>query len=149
MQTEPAANQAARPRKVAVVQRGRPKQKTPLARRRRLNTLVRQLASDLGFDLAAVTLAERGVIHQCASLLLQVEIAQDQLVGGAIIDADVCIRLSSEARRLLAGLRKRAGQDVSRTTPPWSPLRSRINAPTMPPQGEPEAVREPEPEAAA
>jgi hypothetical protein len=139
MQTEPAANQAARPRKVAVVQRGRPKQKTPLARRRRLNTLVRQLASDLGFDLAAVTLAERGVIHQCASLLLQVEIAQDQLVDGSIVDADTCIRLSSESRRLLAGLRKRVPQEAAPPAP-WSPLRNRIHkAPA-----EPEAAPEPE-----
>ena len=132
MHTEPDISRTAGPhqpvRKVAVVTRGRPKQRTPLARRRRLYALVRELASDLNFDLQAVTLAEKGVLHQAATLLLQIEVAQDQLVAGAIIDADVCIRLSSEARRLLTGLRKRAKQDAP-PSPPWSPLRARITKP--------------------
>ena len=95
----------------AVVRRPDRKARTRLARQRRHNELVRQLALDLGFQLAAVTLAERGVLHQCATLMSQVELAQDTLIrGDGIIDPDVCIRLSSEARRLLAGLRKRAGK---------------------------------------
>jgi hypothetical protein len=123
MHTEPAASQ---PKRVALVPR-RPKRKTPLARRRRLNALVRELARDLGFDLAAVTLPEFGVLHQSATLLLQVEIAQASLVGEGAVDPDTVIRLSSEARRLLAGLRKRAQQEAPPTAPPWSPLRSRIH----------------------
>jgi hypothetical protein len=122
----------------AVIPRPGRKARTTLARRRRLNALVRELALDLGFELTAVTLAERGVLHQCATLMLQVELAQDTLVrGDGIIDPDVCIRLSSEARRLLAGLRKRAGkQESPPSSPPsslpWSQLRSRITAPLPP-----------------
>src|SRR4029077_17369400 len=109
MHTEPATiDRLRQPRKVAVVQRGRPQRKTPLARRRRLYALVRELADNLGFDPESVTRAERAVLHQCATLMLQVELAQDQLVGGDIVDPDTVIRLSSEARRLLAGLRTRA-----------------------------------------
>lgn len=110
-------------RRVPLVVDQRHKRKTPLARRRRLNQLIRELAHDLGFNPDAVTLAERGVLHQAATLLLQVEIAQDQLVRGAVIDADVCIRLSSEARRILSGLRTRREKTEG---PTWSPLRSRI-----------------------
>jgi hypothetical protein len=122
---EATANRSDQGRKVSLVQ-SRPNRKTPLARRRRLNALVRELARDMGFDLAAVTLAERGVLHQCATLLLQVEVAQDELVGGSTINADVCIRLSSEARRLLAGLRKRAKQDAPSPAALWSPLRATL-----------------------
>ena len=115
----------------AVIPRPGRKARTTLARRRRLNALVRELARDLGFELNAVTLAERGVLHQCATLMLQVEVAQDALVRGAVVDPDTTIRLSSEARRLLAGLRKRAKQGTT-STPPWSPLRARINAAPKP-----------------
>ena len=111
----------------AIVRRPDRKRRTKRARQRRLNELVRELAHDLGFDLARVSLVERGILHQCATLLLQVELAQDTLVrGDAVIDPDVCIRLSSEARRLLAGLRKRVGP--RQAEPPWSPLRARITA---------------------
>ena len=132
-QRQPANNRhhllSGPPRTVsAVIPRPGRKARTTLARRRRLNALVRELARDLEFNLSAVTMAERAVLHQCATLMLQVEIAQDQLVrGDAVIDHDVCIRLSSEARRLLAGLRKRAKQGAY-PTPPWSPLRARITA---------------------
>ena len=125
------------PRTVAAPRPDR-KARTVLARRRRLNALVRELARDLGFDLDAVTMAERAVLQQCATLMLQVEIAQDQLVLGEVgIDHDVCIRLSSEARRLLTGLRKRAGKHEASPTPPrWSPLRARIAATTPTPKPE-------------
>jgi hypothetical protein len=82
---------------------------------------------DLGFNLSAVSLAERAVLHQSATLMLQVECAQDELVSSAVVDADACIRLSSEARRLLAGLRKRAKSETSSSSPPpWSPLRASL-----------------------
>jgi hypothetical protein len=77
-----------------------------------------------------VTLAERGVLHQFATLLLQVEVAQDVLVHGGVVNPDTTIRLSSEARRLLSGLRKHAGTKPAE--PPWSPLRARIAAAALP-----------------
>jgi hypothetical protein len=113
-----------RPRKVALVVPQRRKRKTPLARRRRLNWLVRELARDCGFDPNDVTLAERGVLHQAAAFLLQVEVSSDALVRGAVVDDDTMIRLASEARRLLAGLRQRGKAEASPSPPPWSPLRS-------------------------
>jgi hypothetical protein len=127
MHPEPTANRTVRPRKVALVQR-RQRRTTPLARRRRLNALIRELALDFGLDLQAVTLAERGVLHQLGTLLLQIEVSADQLVGGAAVDADVVIRLTSEARRLLAGLRGRVEEGAPPLPPPWSPLRARIHA---------------------
>jgi hypothetical protein len=108
MDIEPTANRSTQPRKVALVIPERRKRKTPLARRRRLNLLIRDLATDLGFDPASVTLAERAVLHQAATLMLQVEVAQDALVRGMVVNPDTTIRLSSEARRLLAGLRSHA-----------------------------------------
>jgi hypothetical protein len=139
MSGELAANPAERPRKMALVVAPRRRRKTALARRRRLNALVRELARDLGFDIQAVTRAEQAVLQQAATLLLQVEISQAELVGEGTVSPDTVIRLSSEARRLLAGLRTRAGQDAARQSPrPWSPLRARIHAKAVP--AEPEVV---------
>ena len=145
MHPEPTANRTNRSRKVALVQR-RQRRSTPRARRRRLNALIRELALDFGLDLKAVTLAERGVLHQLGTLLLQIEVSADQLVGGATVDADVCIRLTSEARRLLAGLRKRSGQDQPQARPPWSPIRAALAKAVRDISA---AVSEPEPEEAA
>ena len=130
MDTEVTAR-GMRPRKVALVVPQRRKRKTPLARRRRLNWLIRELAIDCGFDPNDVTLAERGVLHQAAAFLLQVEVSSDALVRGVTVNDDTMIRLASEARRLLAGLRKRTGkQDTPPSSPrPWSPLMARITAP--------------------
>jgi hypothetical protein len=129
MDTEPTASSTPRPRKVALVVPQRRKRKTPLARRRRLNQLIRELALDCGFDPSDVTLAERGVLHQAAAFLLQVEVSSDALVRGVAVNDDTMIRLASEARRLLAGLRKRVGRDASQSAPlPWSPLRARLAA---------------------
>jgi hypothetical protein len=130
MHTEAIANRGDHVRRERLVHRG-PRRKTALARRRRLNRLVRELATDLGFDIRSVSLAEHAILHQSATLMLQVEVAQDQLVGGTTIDPDTCIRLSSEARRLLTGLRKRAKPGASPPRP-WSPLRARITAPVTP-----------------
>lgn len=125
MDTELTVN-SKRPRRVALVVPQRRKRKTPLARRRRLNWLVRELAFDCGFDPNDVTLSERGVLHQAAAFLLQVEVSSDALVRGAAVDDDTMIRLASEARRLLAGLRKRAAKPEVPASPPWSPLRSAL-----------------------
>jgi hypothetical protein len=138
MNPEPTANRTDRPRKVVALLQRRQRRSTPLARRRRLNALIRELALDFGLDLKAVTLAERGVLHQLGTLLMQIEVSADQLVGGATVDADVVIRLTSEARRLLAGLRKRAQQEAPPSSPVWSPLRARLNAAASAPAPEPE-----------
>ena len=127
MTPELPINRSKSPRLVPAVVRKDRHRRTTLARRRRLNQLIRELAHDLGFDLTAMTLPERGVVHQCATLLLQLEVSQDALVRGAAVDPDTTIRLTSEARRLLAGLRKRAG--TKPTEPPWAPLRARITEP--------------------
>jgi hypothetical protein len=115
----------ARPRKVPVLVQKDRRRLTPRSRRLRLNRLIRGLAFDLGFDLASVTLAERNTLHQAATMMLQAEITQAALVGGASVDPDTVIRLSSEARRLLAGLRAQvpAPKDVPR---PMGPLFERI-----------------------
>lgn len=123
MRTEPATNRGG-PRKVPLVIPQRQKRKTPLARRRRLNQIIRELARDLGFSPDAVTRSERGTLHQAATLLLQVEIAQEQLVVGATLDSDTVIRLSSEARRLLSTLRSR--REAAPQPLPWSPLRAQL-----------------------
>jgi hypothetical protein len=124
MHTEPATSQSKR---VALFQR-RPKRNTPLARRRRLNHLTRQLAIDLGLDIASVTVAERGVLHQMGVLMLQTEVSGDALVDGATLDPDTVIRLTSEARRLLTVLRGGRVEEDAPSPPPWSPLRNRIHA---------------------
>jgi hypothetical protein len=149
MDTEPVTIRTGRPRKVALVQR-RQRRATPLARRRRLNSLIRELALDFGLDLKAVSLTQRGVLHQLGTLLLQIEVSADQLVGGATVDADVCIRLTSEARRLLAGLRKTA---IEKPRVPvrerWSPLRQRLQEEQRAREVEAQRTTAAEPEAAA
>jgi hypothetical protein len=91
--------------RMASEQRPRP---TELARRRRLNKLVRVLADDLGYD--RVTVAERAALFQLAALNLQVELMQQAIVRGDQIENDELIRLSSEVRRLLNALRRRSAQ---------------------------------------
>jgi hypothetical protein len=130
MHTEPITSQ---PKRVALVPR-RPKRNTALARRRRLNHLIRQVAADMGLDIRRVSVAERTVLHQLGALLLQVEVSTDALVDGATPDADTTIRLTSEARRLLSILHDRVEDEVS--PPLWSPLRARIHK--APASAEPE-----------
>jgi hypothetical protein len=133
MDIEPTAR-SPRPRKVALVVPQRKKRKTPLARRRRLNHLIRELALDCGFDPSNVTLAERGVLYQAAAFLLAVEVSSDALVHGTTVNDDVMIRLASEARRLLAGLRRRAGKPEAPPSPLlWSPLRAALSKATREP----------------
>jgi hypothetical protein len=77
MHDEPTTNhhhrrRAPLPRKVPLLSIQRRRRATPLARKRRLYQIARELAQDLGFDPDAVTLSERAVLHQAATLLLQV-----------------------------------------------------------------------------
>jgi hypothetical protein len=105
MHTESTTNRNARPCKApSAIGQYKPR-KTALARRRRLNRLVRELADDLGFE--RLTMAERSVLFQCAALALQTELMQEAIVRGEPVNGDELIRLSGEARRMLIGLRKR------------------------------------------
>jgi hypothetical protein len=124
MDSELPANDHHPRRRVPLFNPNHRKRATPLARKRRLYQLCRELAHDLGFDPDAVTLSERAVLHQAGTLLLQVELAQKQLIDSALIDADTCIRLTSEARRLLAGLRSRAPEAKPQGT--LGPLRRKL-----------------------
>lgn len=79
----------------------RPVRETELARRRRFNRI------EAGLD--RVTMAERAILVQCATLALQAEKMQEAIVRtGEAADPDELIRLTSEARLMLTGLRKRA-----------------------------------------
>ena len=61
--------------------------------------------SDLGgFD--NLPEAERALVRQAASLTLRAEQLQAAVVNGESVNADVLIKMSSEARRLLARIRK-------------------------------------------
>jgi hypothetical protein len=115
---------------------------TPLARRRRLYRFMRSLASDLGLG-PNMTLPERAALTQAAVLLLQAEVAQDGLVNatGSAIDPDTSIRLASEARRLLASLRRRE-LTAAKSAALFSPLLQRARRPAAAtPQSKTEAQR--------
>jgi hypothetical protein len=55
-----------------------------------------------------LTEAERSLVQQAAAVQIQCEELQRALVEGRDIDSDMLIRLSSEHRRLLAGLGAKA-----------------------------------------
>ncbi len=85
-----------------------PRCRTPLGSVRRFNNLARQFARDLGRgDLGRLPVVEREMIRQAATLL-GAEQLQAAVVAGLPVDADELIRLSSEARRILAGLQRRS-----------------------------------------
>jgi hypothetical protein len=88
---------------------------TPLARKRQHNRLMRELASEYGIETP--TTAERALLAQAATIILRIESASTK---GEAVDSDTLIRLSGEARRVLAGLRRRKARHV--------PLRERLAA---------------------
>ena len=104
---------------------------------------MRSLAADLGLG-PNLTLPERAALTQAAVLLLQAEVAEGGLVtaGSAAIDPDTSIRLASEARRLLASLRKRE-LTPAKTAVHFSPLldRARRAAAAKPAESKSEAKR--------
>jgi hypothetical protein len=104
----------------SVVGQYKPRQ-TALARRRRLNRLVRELADDLGFE--RVTLAERAALSQLALLNLQIELMQAAIVRGEQVSGDELIRLTGAASRMLVSLRKRVRGRGDKATA--TPLRER------------------------
>jgi hypothetical protein len=63
---------------------------------------------------AVLSNAELGMVRQAAAITLRAEQLQAAIVRGEPVLADELIRLSSEARRVLSGLRRRH----SRKAPP-------------------------------
>jgi hypothetical protein len=57
--------------------------------------------------LAALSEGDKALIRQAASLTLQCETMQGAIARGEAIDTDALIRLSSEVRRALKGIRNR------------------------------------------
>jgi hypothetical protein len=74
-------------------------------RSRRFRDLVEAYSGELG---GALTEAERSLVQQAAAVQIQCEELQRALVEGRDVDSDMLIRLSSEHRRLLAGLGAKA-----------------------------------------
>jgi hypothetical protein len=108
-----------------------PKARTPLSAARRFGALVEQIVSDLGHEPRDII--ERQLVESAASLMLRAEQLQAGIVSGELRGVrmgDQAIRASSEARRILHHIRKRAAEDAKQTTPSpaptWSPLRSQI-----------------------
>jgi hypothetical protein len=81
-----------------------------------------QLTAEIGRDLTAV---EAGMVRQTAAIMLRCEQQQAAVVRGELSSTDELIRLASEARRLIASL-KRVAAVAEVTDVPWSPLRSQI-----------------------
>ena len=73
---------------------------------RRFRDLIAELTPGGGGEGLAA--AERSAIRQAAAMMLRAEQLQAEIVRGEAVDADTLIRLSSEARRILATVRKRA-----------------------------------------
>jgi hypothetical protein len=74
---------------------------------RRFVDLCKGFAKEIGVDL---TEAERALIRQAAAMTLQAELLQAALARGEPVNADDTIRLSSEARRILASITARAAR---------------------------------------
>jgi hypothetical protein len=74
---------------------------------RRFTFLVQSYSAELGDVLTEPELA---LVKQVAILQIKIEQMQGLIIGGADVDADAVIRLSSEHRRLLATLKGKADQ---------------------------------------
>ena len=66
---------------------------------------------------------EREQIRQAAAIMLRAEQLQAGIVNGEAVDADELIRLASEARRIVAGLHRRAAEQP----PPQPTLREYLD----------------------
>src|SRR6185437_9504901 len=97
---EPSASVTPRPR------RAREPRQTALARKRRLARIARQLAGNAG--VAAPSAAERAILIQAAGLTLRGDDLRAALVRGEAVDGGELVRVASELRRVLGGLRRRA-----------------------------------------
>jgi hypothetical protein len=72
---------------------------------RRFRDLVEAYSAEIGGELSE---ADRSLVMQAAAIQIRCEELQLELVEGRDIDPDMLIRLSSEHRRLMAGLGARA-----------------------------------------
>jgi hypothetical protein len=82
---------------------------------RRFRDLIAELTAEAG-GAEGLSAAERGAIRQGAAIMLRAEQVQGQIVRGEPVDNDTLIRLSGEARRVLAGVRKRNAEQSSKRT---------------------------------
>lgn len=73
---------------------------------RRFRDLIAELTPEAGGG-EGLSAAECSSIRQAAAMMLRAEQLQAGIVRGEAVDADTLIRLSSEARRILASVRKR------------------------------------------
>jgi hypothetical protein len=73
---------------------------------RRFRDLIANFSRDLG-GLEHLTEAEHALVRQAASLVVQAERLQADVVNGKPVDPDELIRLTSESRHALASIRKR------------------------------------------
>lgn len=69
---------------------------------RRYRDLIAQYTEELG---GVVRATDTVMIRQAAALALRCEMMQADIIAGVAVDADDAVRLSSEIRRLLGGLR--------------------------------------------
>jgi len=75
---------------------------------RRFRTLVETFESELGGGpLSAV---DREMVRQAAAVALRAEELQTAIVAGRNVDTDAVIRLSSECRRIMAGLKEKSAK---------------------------------------
>jgi hypothetical protein len=94
-----------------------PVNRTRRGRTRRFNLLCAQLAREIGHPLS---LTENEVCRQASAVLVLAESMQAQILDGADVDVDEAVRLTSEARRIIATLHRRA---VAEPTPPGPTLK--------------------------
>jgi hypothetical protein len=74
---------------------------------RRFTFLVERYAAEIG-GMSTLGEPEKALIKQICTMQLRIEQMQGLIIGGADVDADAVIRLSSEHRRLLATLKGKA-----------------------------------------
>ena len=83
---------------------------------RRLKDLDYALGDEVGgFD--ALGEGDRWAVRSAAALLLRLEQLQAAMARGQEVDADLLIRLNSEARRALDAVRKRGDRSVQQEPP--------------------------------
>jgi hypothetical protein len=81
---------------------------------RRFRDLVQSFSAEVGGDLAggaaSLSQTEMAMIKTAASLAIQAELMQADIVNGKMVDSGDLIRLASEARRILAEIAGKAGK---------------------------------------
>jgi hypothetical protein len=104
---------------------------------RRFRQLCEAFAAELGTPLSEV---DQNMVRQAAGLVLAAEKFQADVVNGADVNPDALVRVSSEARRILATLRAKAAKNK-----PAGPDLASYLATAYPAKADAEPVEEPEP----